>query len=207
MIVQGQHPKSVLVYHTTYTENLGTILLEGQFKPGIGAGSELGDGFYGYLKREKADELMWGDYILTAEIISLNKFLFLEYELYVEYFGMQPGITISNYIQHQIMDKFKGCTNLDEHLDEIFPVQNVFNTSFYTAKYLLQHDIREHLGIKPYGIVYYGGIDDYSVVCWEYEHLVIPRELYSSMTKESYTFKEWELHKHESKVIELNKTK
>lgn len=177
------------VYHSTNTQDLGDIIVRGDFSSGNGGGSMIGSGFYANLQLFQAQKNNYGKFILVAELVHLKDFWILEFDSFKRIYGDVSGVDESNFRMWQLQNHFgfkpfnvyvsrivKNTVNLTESVD--FDKLSTTYPKYADSSAALARDyykgIRSNCIKKPIGIIYKGNRDGLSLVCWYPELYVKP---------------------------------
>lgn len=187
--------KKCIVWHSTSSKDLADIIIRKEFKAGRGGGKMIGGGFYCNLHLFQAQKNNYGPLILKAEIKALDNFIFLEWEPFNTYFGVIPDVNSTNFISYQAK-KFGIPDSREPGRDKrYFSSPGMYNilsdirvSKFSsTARYAQSlYESNIHLKgkkMKPVGIVYAGGFDGLSIVCWYPKLFVVPLAISSDNGK------------------------
>lgn len=151
-----------IVFHSTRTrDELADIILSKGFVAGRVGGAMLGKGFYANRHLYQAQKQNYGPYIAKVQVFGVSGFLFLDKDVYEEFFGPASD----DFVREQLT-----AAGIDSKIN---PLSREFNNTATLATALVnnhEREIRKNFG----GIVYTGGYDKESVVVYDPEkHLKV----------------------------------
>jgi len=161
-------PDMSIVFHSTRSgEELQEVILKKKFRAGSNGGCMLGPGFYANQHLYQAKKGNYGKYILKARILGIKKFIFFNYEAYK---SVHPNTTLTkfNYLTEQF-----GDSKLEEDIKKWISKSYHDENRADSASNLWNRfgsKLKKQFG----GIVYTGGFDKESVVCWFPDKQVLP---------------------------------
>lgn len=161
--------QETIVFHSTSSSReLYDILVSRRFTPGVGGGSMLGNGFYANLHLVQAQKHLYGEDILKAKILRIEKFFFAEPSQWVVIHPEDEGIRREELFRKQL-----------EPLN--IPLPRKMHGSSSSVVVSIWKVLKRSGKFR--GIVYKGRLDKESVVCW-YMNDIIPLSVWDSKIEE-----------------------